>query len=353
MKTITNAAFLAIALAAPLTAQINFDSGTGASLASLIAAKRGAVAPVSAPARVSQPASGSCEPFSVERTVASIPIYDQSYSAGEAGESNICYAVVAAAMMDHWNLTSGGSGRQELISPLQLEVASARRSGEGGAGGQLTPDVLYQMANEDACTLGVTAGSRRSLSITEEADMIKRAQRASSGGQGKETAFGKDLNADDTRDSLTDYPETDYPEKEGASGDNEDGDYAKGEGGQAGQCRRVQVAPFNAQYQRTRQVSDGRGGTRGVRMTAEDIRAFMARNTANQPVGIKFRYDAVFGEPPAESGSAHWALIIARQMRGGTCQYLVRNSYGADHTQAWVDEARLAHTAGSLAVLGR
>ncbi len=348
MKTITNAAFLAIALAAPLTAQINFDSGSGASLASLIAAKRAAVAPVSAPARVSQPASGSCEPFSVERTVANIPIYDQSYSAGEEGESNICYAVVAAAMMDHWNLTSGGSGRQELISPLQLEMASARRSGEGGAGGQLTPDVLYQMANEDACTLGVTAGSRRSLSITEEADMIKRAQRASSGGQGKETAFGKDLNADDTRDSLTDYPE-----EEGTPGSGKNGYAAKEEGGQGAQCRRVQVAPFNAQYQRTRQVSDGRGGTRGVRMTAEDIRAFMARNTANQPVGIKFRYDAVFGEPPAESGSAHWALIIARQMRGGTCQYLVRNSYGADHTQAWVDEARLAYTAGSLAVLGR
>jgi len=353
MKTMISAVFLATALAASVKAQIDFDSGTGASLASLIAEKGGAAAPVPAPARALQPASGSCESFSVEGTMRSIPIYDQIYSAGEEGESNICYAVVAAAMMDHWNLSNGGgSGSGELISPLLLEMASARRSGEGRNGGELTQDALYRMAGQDACTLGVTAGSRSALTITEEGNMIKRGVRASDLSRGGETAFGKSLSADDARDSLTDKNVS-----EKSSGDGES--YNKGQGGssddrgQGAQCRRVQVAPFTAQYQRTRRVSDGSGGTRGVRMTAEDIRAFMTRNTANQPVGIKFRYDAVFGEPPADSGSPHWALIIARQMRGGTCQYLIRNSYGADHTQAWVDEARLAYTAASLAVLGR
>ena len=318
MNKIATAFVLTIACSAPLAAQSDFNSDLGAGYASLLASKGRGPGGLPAPAHVGEPPAGSCESFSVEQEMEYLPRYDQQFSADPGSDSGICYAVVAAAMFDHWNLTLGG-GRGELVSPLMLDLAARRRLGENyTGGGELTEQDLYGMAAQDACTLGVTAGSRRTLSISEEADMLKQA----GGGEGK--GSGQDAGGKGLQD-----------------------------GGGEPPCARVSVNGFRARYLRRRQAVGADGSRTGLQFSRREFASFMDLNTARQPVAVKFRYETVFGEPPRDAGSPHWALIVARRMNGGTCQYLVRNSMGSDHPQVWVEESRLVYAAASLAVLTR
>lgn len=336
MKTIPVSFILAIAFSAPLSAQSDFESSLGAGFSSLLAAKGGGSAAVSGPERVQEPPTGSCEAFSVEGTMSYIPRYDQQFTSDPESDSGICYAVVAASMFDYWNL-SRGMGRGELVSPLMLDLAARRRQGgdyEGG--GELDEMTLYGMAREDACTLGVTAGSRQSLSVAEEAEMARQAggktagrDRAGEGAAGEEGA----------------------PEASGGKGRAGGADLKSLAAGGELPCSRVEARGFSVQYMRRPRVEGPDGRTRGVNFTAQQFNSFMDRNTARQPVAVKFRYETVFGVPPRDAGSPHWALIVARRLNGGVCEYLVRNSMGNDQPQVWVEEARLIYSAASLAVL--
>lgn len=312
---------LAILLAAaPAGAQVNFDSAGGG--LSPLSAAASAVPDSPAPERVQE--EGPCEPFSVESSMAAIPVYDQQLEGTPATDTGICYAVVAAHMFDHWALGAGGGG--ELVSPLLLDAAARARSGRGGQGGELTAETLLSMAREDICTLGVAAGGRRELGVADELALAFRpgaegAQEAAQGpaGKGKNSLWGR-------FDEL--------PSRMGEAG-----------------CRPLAAGRYNAIYQRTRQVREA-GGLRGVPFTVSDLRGFFARNAANQPVAVKFNYEVILGDPArADSATPHWALVIARRQSGDSCEYLVRNSMGRDTPLRWVEESRLAAAVRSMAAL--
>lgn len=314
MKHTLLSLILVAAAYSPAAAQINFDTASNADFNSLISASGQNAAEASAPERVQE--GGACEPFSVEAAMRDIPVYDQQLAGTPESDTGICYAVVAAHMFDHLAV-SRGRGAQ-LASPLMLDLPSRIRDGQGGQGGELTSEVLQSMAQQDVCTLGVTAGSRASLGVAEELDMVSPAR----GGEGKEASPQGRFDA--------------LPK---------DGERARAA------CRPLPVPRFNALYMRTRQVG-GPNGTHGLPITIGEFRGFLARNTALQPVAVKFNYEAILGDPArAEGASQHWALIIARQQRGNTCQYLIRNSMGRDNPLVWTDEERLVSVVRSMAVL--
>lgn len=245
-----------------------------------------------------------------------IPVYDQQFGGSPDGDSGICYAVAAAQMLGHWALTRGGAPDAELPSPLMLDAAQrSRMAGKGLAadGGELTEDVLAAMAARDACTLGVRAGARENLSIDDELAAAGLAGRA---------AFKR---------------------------------LAEPDGSARASCRHLALPRFTPRYMRTRRELLSDGTTRGVPITADEFRSFLAKNSARQPVAVKFSYNTVLGEPPAEDGSdpgaPHWALILARAGRASGCQYLVRDSMGPGRPAVWVDESRLIRNTRSMAVL--
>ncbi|MCM2267219.1 MAG: hypothetical protein NDI60_05515 [Elusimicrobiales bacterium] len=315
MKTILAAIILALTVPYPLKAEINFDSASGDILPGLSEYSR-IGAPVPAPEMVQEEPEG-CTSFSVESAMRQIPVYDQRVGGDDNSDSNSCYAVVAAHMFDHWALGRGGN--TELISPLMLSAARRQARGETGpwkdqspdGGDELEANVLLSMAQEGACTLGVTAGSRQSLSVDEELQL------ASAGRPGEQLRGREGFAA-----------------------------AAQPEVQRSISCRAVPVRSFKPLYaSRPRQANGQRRA-----FNLQEFRGFFARNTANQPVAIKARYYTIFGDGK-DAGSPHWALVIARQMREGRCQYQVRNSMGADTPLVWVDEIRLQHAAASLALL--
>lgn len=314
MKHTILSLILVAAASNPAVAQINFDTSSNIDFKSLVSAGGQNGGAVSAPERVQE--GGACEPFSVEASMRDIPIYDQQLEGTPESDTAICYAVVAAHMFDH--LAVGRGRGAQLASPLMLDLPSRIRDGQGGQGGELTSEVLQSMAQQDACTLGVTAGSRDSLGVAQELDMVSPAR----GGGGK---------AGSPQGRFDALPR--------------DAQQARAA------CQPLSVPRFNALYMRTRQVG-GPNGTRGLPITIGEFRGFLARNTARQPVAVKFNYEAILGDPArAEGASQHWALIIARQQRGNTCQYLIRNSMGRDNPLVWTDEARLVSAVRSMAVL--
>ncbi len=312
MKTLIITLTLAAAFSSPAASQINFDTGSGMNLPGLISARSGGVPAPTAPAAVRSGAIPPCEPFSVERTMQQVPVYDQMLTAQD--DSEVCYAVAAAHLFTHWNLTSGAGG--EMVSPLMLDLFKKLREGpDGQGGGEMTADVLSGMARTDACSLGVAAGSRRSLSVNEEIDMLLA-------NQGRTP--DRSLSRKELFESLA--AQRDLPRSS---------------------CRRVQVQPFTPRYMRTRSVEEANGKRHGVPITQREFREFLSGNTARQPVAVKFNYGDIYGGV----GGPHWALIVARQQRGGSCQYLIRNSMGGDQPLVWTDEARLLSTVRSAALL--
>jgi hypothetical protein len=320
MKTFSFISALLCALCAPASAQFNFDSASrsNSDLAGL-ASSRGGEAPLpGAPQPVAAESSLSCDSFSTEAAMRSIPLYDQQVSISPIDDTGICYAVVAAHMFDHWTLSRGGRAA-ELVSPLMLDLFERIRTGESNQGGELTAAVMEGMASQDACTLGVAAGSRQALGVNEEMDLFMASQGLQPDMYGGRRA---------TFDSLPILGKNTRPS-----------------------CRAVSVPRFTPLYQRTRRVTEN-GATHGVPFTTDDVRAFFARNTARQPVAVKFAYETLLGDVAANgTGGPHWALVIARRQTAGTCQYLIRNSMGSDHDLVWTDEARLVAVVRSMAVL--
>lgn len=320
MKTFTLIAALLSTLCAPSSAQFNFDSASrsNTSLADFASARGGDAPLPGAPQPVGGESSLPCDNFSTEQTMRSIPLYDQQVSVSPIDDSGICYAVVAAHMFDHWTLSRGGRAA-ELVSPLLLDLFERIRTGESNQGGELTAAALEGMAREDACTLGVRAGSRRALGVNNEMDLFMASQGLRADMYGGRRA---------TFDSLPILGKNSRPS-----------------------CQSVSIPRFTPLYQRTRRVT-ANGATHGVPFTTDEVRAFFAQNTARQPVAIKFAYETLLGDAAANGpGVPHWALVIARRQTAGTCQYLIRNSMGSDHDLVWTDEARLVSVVRSMAVL--
>ena len=128
MKTIRGALFLAIALTGPLTAQINFDSGSGASMASLIAASGQGVVPVSAPAPVQERAAQ--------------PLRDWTVMVYMNNKSNLDQAGVA----DLNELESVGSTSRVNIV---VQMGRAPRTGSAKAGGASVSSRFYITRDND------------------------------------------------------------------------------------------------------------------------------------------------------------------------------------------------------------
>jgi hypothetical protein len=333
MKTNLLLLTLAAVLNSPAFAQINFDSPSAASLAGLFSAGDGGV-PAPEPEIVQDTDAAACESFSFESGMRYIPIYDQMLSRTPEDDSQICHAATAAQMFDHWNLSHSSSGAPELISPLMLHAVASLRSAQEGRelepGGELNQETLQGMA-QDACTLGVAAGSRQFLSVNEEARLAlasRGAAQEQGGKPGQEESAG--LSGRKAFEAVGDPSTFRSPP-----------------------CRQLPVQGFKPLYQRPSQRRMPNGRLERQPFTLEEFRGFFLRNNAAQPVAVKVSYNQIFGDGQARTGDNHWALIIARQHQAGRCQYLLRNSMGSETPLIWVDEVRMQYGARSLAVLAR
>lgn len=297
------------ALPGAVQAQVNFDSAGGGDISSMFdqGPDLAKMAPVPAEAD-----EAGCEPFSTESSMSRLPVYDQQFGGNPDNDSGICFAVVAAQMFDHWDMTAGRRSAG-LVSPMMLAAARSQRLAAAGAreegGGELTEASINEMA-ADACTFGLTPGSRRTLSIDEELGLA--GLQAGSGGH-------KQLMDPQVFRGVP--------------------------------CRAAPASGFRPVYRRTRQVAAPNGGLRGVPFTVADIREFFSGNTARQPVAVKGNYGSMFGTRPG--GVPHWALVTARERRDGRCMYLLRNSMGADTPSRWMEETAFAAIVRSMALLGR
>ncbi|MCX5791331.1 MAG: hypothetical protein NTY45_03810 [Elusimicrobia bacterium] len=97
MKTLIITLTLAAAFSSTAASQMNFDTGSGASLPGLISARSGGIPAPAAPAAARSGAVPACEPFSAEGTMQQVPVYDQMLT--EVEDSSVCYTVRSAALL--------------------------------------------------------------------------------------------------------------------------------------------------------------------------------------------------------------------------------------------------------------